>query len=317
MNSPELSMAVVIPTYNRPAWVIRTVEHVLAQQEPFLKEVLVVDQTQDIPAAQAEILESLNRQNRIRWLRVQPPHPSFARNLALTRTDADILLFLDDDVLLRPDLLRRHYAYYASDSGSRVVGVTGQLHTCLPGIAPESVSLENFRERTVPVQPDRPLVIAPPSCHPILASGNASVRRQVFLDVGGFDENLCFNEDRDLTFRLHAAGAGRLAYDPEAWIVHLKAPAGGCRTVGVKPRSELERDLPSLLFLLRHWRVMNGRWRGQLLKDSFRCGPLRQENVVRVWRQPAAWVGFTRALFRAIRERRCVRSEINGNSYYR
>jgi glycosyltransferase involved in cell wall biosynthesis len=316
MAIADPSMAVIIPTYNRSAWVIRAVECVLAQQEPFLKEIIVVDQTEDVPAAQEEVLASYDRQKRIRWVRTQPPHPSHARNCGLMLTSADIVLFLDDDVILRPDLLRRHHAHYVSTVHPRIIGVTGQLHTREPKVKAETVTLENFRKLTRPIQPDYGLEIGPPSCHPILASGNTSILRRSVMAAGGFDENFCFNEDRDLTFRLHAAHEGRLIYDPEAWIVHLRAPAGGCRASSTKPRSETQRDLPSVLFFLRHYRVMNWTWRRQLLKDSLRCGPLRRDNVLRVWRQPLAWCCLFLSVVRAICERQSVRSEINGNSYY-
>jgi glycosyltransferase involved in cell wall biosynthesis len=309
-------MAVVIPTYNRPAWIIATIEGVLAQHAQFLKEVLVVDQSDDVSVAQARVLEAYDRQKRIRWIRSRTPHPSHARNRALLQASADIVLFLDDDVIPRPDLLRRHYHYYAEDARPHVAGVTGQLHTRIPAIAPETITLGNYQRCTVPVQPEDAVDISPPSCHPILASCNASVRRKAIMAVGGFDENLCFNEDRDVTFRLHAARTGRLVYDPEAWVVHLRAPSGGCRTVGTRPRTEIERQVPSVLFLLRHYRAMNGLWRRQLVMDSVRCGPLRRQNVLRVWRQPMAWACFGAAIWCSLRERTCVRSVINGNSYH-
>jgi GT2 family glycosyltransferase len=310
------TMAVIIPTYNRSSWVVSTVRSVLAQQEPFLREVLVIDQTEEAPEASARILETLDREKHIRWVTSPTAHPSHARNLGLLLTSADIVLFLDDDVIPRPDLLWRHYHYYAEDARPHVAGVTGQLHTRIPVVLPETVTLDNYRRCTVPVQPSGPLDIAPPSCHPILASGNTSIRREAVLAIGGFDENLCFNEDRDVTFRLHAARTGRLVYDPEAWVVHLRAPSGGCRTVGTRPRTETERQVPSLLFLLRHYRAMNGAWRRQLVMDSLRCGPLRRQNVLRVWRQPMAWARFGAAIWRSLRERTCVRSVINGNSYH-
>jgi GT2 family glycosyltransferase len=311
-----LSLDVVIPTYNRPSWVVSTVEGVLAQSEAFLKDIVVVDQSAQAPEAELSRLKTLDRDRRIRWVTSPTAHPSHARNFGLQLTSADIVLFLDDDVVLRPDLLQRHYDYYAADSHPIVAGVTGQLHTRIPAIAPETITLGNYQRCTVPVQPEDAVDISPPSCHPILASCNASVRRKAIMAVGGFDENLCFNEDRDVTFRLHAARTGRLVYDPEAWVVHLRAPSGGCRTVGTRPRTEIERQVPSVLFLLRHYRAMNGLWRRQLVMDSVRCGPLRRQNVLRVWRQPMAWACFGAAIWCSLRERTCVRSVINGNSYH-
>lgn len=310
------TMTVVIPTYNRPLWVIATIKDVIEQRARFLKEIIVVDQSEAIPDAQAQIMSGYARENGIRWIRSKVPHPSHARNHALLLASSDIILFLDDDVILRPDLLHRHYSYYVTNGQEKVIGVTGQLHTRRNHVKPEIVTLANFRDFTDPIQPLVPLQIAPPSCHPILVSANASVWRPTILGIGGFDENLCFNEDRDVTFRLHATSEGHLVYDPEAWIIHLRAPSGGCRTVGTRPRPEVDRQLPSLLFLVRHFRVLDARWRLQMMKDSFRCGPLRRENLLRFWRQPMAWACFARAVYRSLHEKGRVRSSINKNSYY-
>src|SRR5262249_917971 len=59
-----------------------------------------------------------------------------------------------------------------------------------------------------------------PSC-------NGSVRRELALSIGGFDEQFTrtWYDDADFSWRLHKAGA-KIVYDPCASLVHLKGPSG-------------------------------------------------------------------------------------------
>jgi GT2 family glycosyltransferase len=65
-----------------------------------------------------------------------------------------------------------------------------------------------------------------PSC-------NASIRRELAIRVGGFDEQFVRTwwDDADFSCRLRQCGA-RIVFDPTASLVHLKVPSGGKRPSG-------------------------------------------------------------------------------------
>src|SRR5262249_38876600 len=68
--------------------------------------------------------------------------------------------------------------------------------------------------------------------HPCFAPGcNASYRRKLLRELGGFDENFvgsAVGEDAEMCHRVKLSG-GTITYDPAASIVHLQVATGGCR----------------------------------------------------------------------------------------
>lgn len=66
-------------------------------------------------------------------------------------------------------------------------------------------------------------------------AGNLSVRRERFLQLGGFDANftppVSYRFETEFAKRLVAAG-GRIRFEPAASIRHLRAPSGGTRSRG-------------------------------------------------------------------------------------
>jgi hypothetical protein len=136
-----------------------------------------------------------------------------------------------------------------------------------------------------------------------------SVRRQEAIAAGGFDENFigpAQGHENDFAIRLARVTGGKQIYDPAAWIIHLKAPTGGCRIVSRQNPAwgEWEKSYNLWLIGVRH------HWPHSLafIWGAFRCGPRRKENVLRFWRQPLAWGSFFYGGFIACKRRRALRS---------
>jgi GT2 family glycosyltransferase len=154
---------------------------------------------------------------------------SLARNIGLVEARAPIVLFLDDDIkITNPRFLSNHLRHYTSPSLS---GVTGQiLDPSGQTRATRHAFSNNPRSGWLyfPYNFDKPCSI-PNGC-----AGNLSVRRDWAISVGGMDaqyEKGAHREESDFCLRL-TQQYGNLTYDPSASLIHLAAPAGGCRNWG-------------------------------------------------------------------------------------
>lgn len=150
---------------------------------------------------------------------------SSARNAALAASDADVVLFVDDDALTPATWAWGHLAAYASDE--RVGSVGGPVGLTWPAGRPEWISdgvLQWFSalelgDDTGPF----------PTEHGPYGT-NMSVWRTAALAAGGYDRRLgrtgirlLSGEEPDLTRRLRAAG-WQVLYVPEAAVVQQVLP---------------------------------------------------------------------------------------------
>jgi len=140
--------------------------------------------------------------------------PSRQRNLAAAEAMGDVLYFLDDDSLTRPDFLARTAALYEEP---RVAVVGG------PSLTPDADSTLQRAFGMVFISPfggggvrnryrRHGGVRATGEQELILC--NLSFRRELFHEFGGFDERLYPNEENELMDRIAATGR-LLMYDPE------------------------------------------------------------------------------------------------------
>jgi GT2 family glycosyltransferase len=210
-------ITVAIPTYNRGAILVETLEHLRALRPP---EILVVDQTKDaheLPGA--------------RVIRLPEPSIPHAMNVALENASNEIVLFLDDDLIPSPELLAEHLAAHEDD---RVWAVVGQV--LQPG--QESTHVEQWPSTTVPDLAFPFHSDTPRNVENVMA-GNLSVKRTRALSIGGFDENffgVAYRFETDFARRIVDAG-GIIRFAPKASIRHLQIPTGGVRAYGDHRRS--------------------------------------------------------------------------------
>jgi len=120
---------------------------------------------------------------------------SCARNRGAAAATGDIILFLDDDMFAQPDLVEQHARMYRLGADA-VIGNTPLDPDSLPGFLSESIARWIDSEK----------VSSPLSPFDVF-SGQLSVRRSVFEELGGFDpkftDSSAFaNEDADLGVRL-------------------------------------------------------------------------------------------------------------------
>jgi len=288
-----LSLAAIIPTFRRWQYLQNTVRDLNQQTRP-PDEIVIVDQTprQEVPEGEPHNLISSSPVP-INYIVQERPRVYEARNRAGCAAECRILLYLDDDVVLPPDVVRRHLSHYSDSSVHAVVG---------PALRPGTETLypptEGFSQLAPEVQAYRSSgqFSEPMSSVGFMHAGNFSIRRQVLAEIGGWDERVITYGDRDLGIRLARQGY-RIDYDPKASLAHLAAPVGGTRLSDPRsPWSSWERCVSIHLLAWRHL------WRHPLL--FVRCGLFRaarfsfllRRNAVRPWRWPRETCGYTVAL---------------------
>ncbi|MBM3262392.1 MAG: glycosyltransferase family 2 protein [candidate division Zixibacteria bacterium] len=195
------ALCVVIPTYNRPAFLARLLES-LADQDvaPDHFEVLVVsDGSTDHTH---EYLEAFCcTHTNFRWMVQKNQGPAAARNTGLAVATTDCIAFTDDDCIAAPDWVRHILRCFKEQPD--VLGMEGKTVTQHELRTPFTHYVEGNGE-----------------CY---ASCNVAYRRQALTELGGFDTRFFYgNEDVDLAWRMMQRG--RMVFNEKMVILHPPVP---------------------------------------------------------------------------------------------
>jgi GT2 family glycosyltransferase len=220
VGAPTIS--VVIPTFNREEPLLQTIDDVLRLRGP-RHELIIVDQTERHGESTAQRLQYLADQGRIRWVRLSPPSITRAMNSGALAATGDVILYLDDDVQPSDSLIEAHASAHAS--GHRIVAgrvvQPWERDAATPTVgadARRAFSFSSNQERKVDE----------------VMGGNVSIRRELLLELGGFDENfvrVAYRFEAEFSARARARGE-EIVFVPEASLFHLKVASGGTRHFG-------------------------------------------------------------------------------------
>jgi peptidoglycan/xylan/chitin deacetylase (PgdA/CDA1 family)/GT2 family glycosyltransferase len=278
--------SVVIPTFQRRETVVRSVRALEHQTERDFEAVVVVDGSTD---GSAEALRQLELSFPLTVLEQPNSGRAEACNSGAATAQGELLLFLDDDMEADPQLLVEH-------DRSQREGVDLVLgHVPLHPASPQNLLswgaglwAETRRERlTAPdaeVQTDD------------LITGQCSIARRVFQELGGFDasftrEGLFGGEDIDFGYRL-LKGGYRVAFNPAAVSHQLYDvdPAAYLKRSYEAGRSEQE-------LILKHPQQATGLWHGPRLRtrrSMLLLGPLVVAPRALSWPLRAGAAGLVR-----------------------
>lgn len=127
MNGAPVSVTVVLPTYNRRDVVETTLRHLQASDHDHSRlEVVVADNSTD---GTPDMVRRVAAESDVpMWcLESDERLPAVKRNLALRAAQGDLVLFLNDDVWLRPDAVRLHVEAHRRQAGpAAVLGLVEQ-----------------------------------------------------------------------------------------------------------------------------------------------------------------------------------------------
>ncbi len=296
-NKPP-SVCVVIPTYLREETLLNTVACLLKQDRP-ADEILVIDQTPEYSENVEKQLQEWHQNRVIRRIKQNVPSVTQARNRGAFESHCDILIFIDDDVLLNPSFINKHIVPF---SDMKLAGICGQVYELPIGM----YSSEILYARLQDYETDefRVFRFENGAEVPTWRGCNCSVRREVFISVGGSDEAFIgpsWGEEDDVAFRIRSSG-GKIKFYSDVSLIHLKAPIGGCRLRKKSNFQEWKITTSSLIMLFRHKTL--GAQQDNLPNPNFvaqffkilRQGPLRRQNIVNPFRMPYALFCFLIAI---------------------
>jgi glycosyltransferase involved in cell wall biosynthesis len=162
---------------------------------------------------------------KIRWYKKQRPSQSEAMNAGAWLARGEILLFLDDDIIPSPQLLKAHRSAHILDND--LAATAGQV-------------LQPWDKTPVDQVQDFDLnfnFAYSRACETgTLMSGNFSIQRETFFAIGGMDENFIgsnYRNDSEMGYRIVRKTGRKIRFVPEATLRHLLAE-GGNRAFGEK-----------------------------------------------------------------------------------
>jgi len=204
INGDRPAVSVLIPTLDRYPHLFNLLGQ-LREQTVQPLEIVVIDQSA------AEIYDSewplRFADLPLRVIRREKPGQCSSRNAGLETVRGEMVLFLDDDDEIQPDLIWQHLAFVERFAADASCGVAEEVGT---GPLPPAFMLVRDSD--------------------VFPTNNTLLKTVMLAGSGLFD--LAFERgeraDHDLGMRLYLSGAN-LVLNPAASVVHLHAPRGGLR----------------------------------------------------------------------------------------
>lgn len=227
--APPPLVTVVVATRDRHEQLTACLRSILDSTYPSF-EVVVVDNAPSDQSTERTVAELSGSDPRVRYVRVDRPGASHARNVGATFGRGEIVAFTDDDAVVDRQWLAALGAGLCDDH--RVACVTGlTVPSTLETPAQQAFETYGgmglgFRERVYDRDENRAETrLYPYTAGVFGASNNVAFRRDEFLARGGFDEVLgpatpaYGAEDLDVFLSLILDGH-RIAYQPAAIVRH-------------------------------------------------------------------------------------------------
>ena len=281
-KAPDISF--VVPSYQSESTIELTLRSIQGQETSLSYEIVVIHSSpSSLPAA----LETGYPELRV----VRSSHrlwPGAARNLGAERARGRWLAFVDADAVLEKNWLECLYGSLQIDPDAMAGG-----HVANSNPEANAGSVLHWLEFSEFLPGQRG------GLRPFLSSSNLLIRRERFLEAGGFDERLRMSEDAAFC-RLYSGG---VLFCPQTGIHHRHRGewdqvrkhlrlhghwSGVYRRLYSSPGSSLAR-WPSLSRLLPLWRLPRVAWR------VCTCNPAETDKCLRLLpvllRGLAVWAG--------------------------
>lgn len=194
-----MRVSVVIPARDEEAYVATALASVAGQTFPLrdLEAIVVVNGTADRTALVVREMAARFLELQVRLIEDPRPGVSRAKNLGARAAEGGLLVFLDADSRMAPNLVERIAAAAEDGSPAGTVPIVADSADLLDR---GFFAVIEYGKRLFAIQ-----------------ANMLYCRRDLFEAAGGFDERLCHAEDRDLLVRLQRRGV-HLGHVTGTWI---------------------------------------------------------------------------------------------------
>jgi GT2 family glycosyltransferase len=215
------AFSVVIPAFNAERTIVATIQSVLAQSRSDFEILVVDDASSDGTAAAVEGLSRID--TRVRLLR-QPANGgvSAARNTAIRNAAAPIVAFLDSDDLWLPNFLERMASALEARPDAALAYTDAWILDGKTGEFLRKTTSVAYQPGPDEPPADRGALIAA-LLHSNFVFYSVLIRRDVFDQVGLFDEELAVAEDYELWLKIAVQGL-RMVRVREPLVVYRRGP---------------------------------------------------------------------------------------------
>ncbi len=191
----EKFVSVIVPTYNRKEDLKKCLYSLLSVDYPKDKyEIIVIDDGST--DGTFEFMKNISHKygRLIKYHRQNNSGPAKARNLGIKKAKGEIIFFVDDDVLVPKDFIKKSLKWYRN---KKVAGVGGK-------VIPKKLSWPDLYYIARSIDEFLYLIKVNRKLKRGIATALCSYRKNVLIKLGGFDENfpLAAGEDIDLTRRV-------------------------------------------------------------------------------------------------------------------
>lgn len=209
LQKTSYKISIIIPTVERYPYLVTALNQLMMQTIlPF--EVIVIDQT-PLADRKSDLFTGYEKIG-LRYFSMDQSGQCGSRNLGLLQSSGDYILFIDDDVEVKPDLLEQHIRcmeYFKADVSC---GVCDEVDA---GPIPYDYTFIRHSD--------------------VFPTNNGMVKRSALQKSGLFDMAFDHGQraDGDIGARVYKTGA-RLILNPEIRVLHHRAPRGGLRKHNVR-----------------------------------------------------------------------------------